>query len=86
MQGDPGLRQQPEQPHPGVLLRHEVIEEVQRRRLVKQIIRYCAVEEAGIAVAEATCGDQQRDRDRYGEVHGEGVAEALNQDLARELA
>lgn len=86
VQGDPGLRQQPQQPHPGILLRHEVIEEVRQRRLVKQIIRYGAVKEARIIVAETARGDQQRDRHRYREIHRERVAEALNQDLARELA
>lgn len=86
MQGDPGLRQQPEQPYPGILLRHKVVEKIRRWRFVKQVIRNSAMEEARIAVAKTAGGDQQRDRHWYREIHRKRVAEALNQNLAREFA
>lgn len=43
------------------------------------------MEEAWIVVAETACGDQQRYRHWYRKIHWESVAEALNQNLAREF-
>jgi hypothetical protein len=44
------------------------------------------MEEAWIGIAKTAGGDQQRNRHWYSEIYWECVAEALDQNLARELA
>lgn len=80
MQRHPGLRQQPDEPDPGVLVRDEIVEEVALRALPVQVVGDGALEEAGVVVAEAAGGYQQGNGDGNGKVHREGKGESLAND------
>ena len=86
VRSDPGLRSDPENPNPGVLV-------VQSRHYVatvgtfeKQMRRNGLGEHAGVAHSQSAESDEQNDGRRNGQIDGQCESQSLDADLASEFA
>lgn len=86
MAGDPGLREQPEQPEPRKLVDNVIEEVVDRRHTEEDVVRQDIVERTDIRLSQTTEHQQQSNCDRYREIDRECHGEALNLDFARKFA
>jgi len=74
----PGLREEPDEPDPRMLVRYEVVEEVSAGTLPVQVVRHGIPEPTGVLVAKTAGGDEESDGHWDGQNDGEGERESLH--------